>query len=174
MAIQHPPTDHSARMTEEELRQHFPGIPLAYDFVRPSLEFMQKRLETMETRIRALLTLMATITLAVPAFVTSTRTPAAFSHPLFWVALALAGLGLTLGIYSQLHAEIRWPSPHKLFRKTLRYGGLQFQAYMLQRAGEAFIANKTEVERLSRIANLIGLLLIGEVVVFALWIYLAR
>jgi hypothetical protein len=174
MAIQHPPTDHATRMTEEELKQHFPGTPLAYEFVRPSLEFMQKRLETMETRIRAILTLTATLTLAVPAFVTSTRGQAAFDAPVFWVALGLAAISLVLGMTAHMHSEIQWPSPDQLFRTTLRYGGLQFQKYMLERAGEAFVANKSEVERLGKIADIIGLLLVGEVLVLAAWVYLAR
>jgi hypothetical protein len=44
---------------------------LAYEFVRPSYDVVLKRLETVELRIRAILTLAATLTLAGPVFIPS-------------------------------------------------------------------------------------------------------
>jgi hypothetical protein len=150
----------------------WPSTTLAYEFVRPSYDVVLKRLETVELRIRAILTLAATLTLAAPVFIPSF---AGKREPLsVWFVGALVVFAVIgwwgLGPRSRGHVKII--SPRFLYERTLHLPQRDFMSLALKTAGEDFDANMALVNHHGVLADRMGILLIGEAALLVCWAFL--
>jgi hypothetical protein len=147
----------------------WPATDPAFEFVRPSYDLVLKRLDTVEMRIRAILTLAATLTLAAPVFIPSF---AGAREPLsVWFVGALATFGLIgwCGLGPPSRGHVRIISPRYLFERTLHLPVAEFKRLALRTAGEDFDANMALVDHHGNLADRMGALLILEAVLLVGW-----
>lgn len=147
----------------------WPSVSLAYEFVRPSYEFMAHRLDAVEGRIRALLTLAASATFAAPVFVTSIVGKPDFRSPWLIASLVLFGLTVLLGIAAHMAGSVRVASPRLLYENWLHYSEWEFKKNMVYWAGVDFEANSARVNTKGWIATVIGGILLAEGVCLIVW-----
>jgi hypothetical protein len=153
----------------DELTDPWPATDAAFEFVRPSYDLVLKRLDTVEMRIRAILTLAATLTLAAPVFIPSF---AGAREPLsVWFVGALVTFGLIgwCGLGPPSRGHVRIISPRYLFERTLHLPAAEFKRLALRTAGEDFDANIALVDHHGNLADRMGALLILEAVLLTCW-----
>jgi hypothetical protein len=158
----------SASQTDE-FHDPWPATDPAFEFVRPSYDLVLKRLDTVEMRIRAILTLAATLTLAAPAFIPSF---AGAREPLsVWFIGALVTFGVIgwNGLGPPSRGHVRIISPRYLFERTLHLPAAEFKRLVLRTAGEDFDANMALIDHHGNLADRMGVLLILEAVLLLCW-----
>jgi hypothetical protein len=152
----------------------YPGAAVAYEFVRPAYEFIGRRLEIVETRIRALVAFGATLTFAAPAFVVAaTGRPLVYGSPWFIAALVVFALVVAIGVGSYLRGTIQYISPAVLYENWLHLDEAEFKQNMVYFAGDAFRANTTLLDRKALHGHIMSLLLLVELTLLGCWAYLA-
>jgi hypothetical protein len=153
------------------LEETYPAVPLAYEFVWPSYEFAARRLESVETRIRALLTLWATVTFLAPVFIASAHGKEETSFRSVWFVLAMVVAAVALAIATHAHARgsIKLLSPALLQEKSLHWRDWEFKRNVLYWASVAFEANVQLVDDKGRAANAASVCLLIEIALLAVW-----
>ena len=111
---------------KENLEAKWPAVDLAYEFVRPSYDWVQRRLEAVDNRVQMLMAFAASITLAIPVLAVS-----AIEEPDFksvWVFLALANfaVAVVVGAVARLWGGLILVSPKELYQKWLHYSEWEF------------------------------------------------
>jgi hypothetical protein len=165
-----PPREQPAAVEPaDEFHDPWPATDPAFEFVRPSYDLVLKRLDTVEMRIRAILTLAATLTLAAPAFIPSF---AGAREPLsVWFIGALVTFGVIgwCGLGPPSRGHVRIISPRYLFERTLHLPVGEFKRLVLRTAGDDFDANMALIDHHGNLADRMGLLLILEAVLLVCW-----
>ena len=116
----------------------WPSAGLAYEFVAPSYDWIQRRFESVERRIQAFLAFTATLTLGVPALVIAFDKSADFSSVWFIAAMVAAVLNLASGIAAKFiggNSGIWFLSPDNLYEGWLHYTELEFKRNAIYWAG---------------------------------------
>lgn len=147
----------------------WPGVELAYGWAPASYEMMFRRMETIETRIRAFLTTAATFMFAAPALLHTSYPNSTVQSSLFIGAL-LCFVGVAIsGIVGQVGTSVTGPSPKAMHDNMLHLGDWEFKQAAIYRAGEAFELNRRTVNRKGFAADTAGALLLAEAVFLILW-----
>lgn len=158
--------------TDDELKESWPSIPLAYEFVRPSYDLMLKRFEVMEGRARGLLAIVATVIFGVPAFAKAILVNADFSAPTFYGAVAAAIMAATIGLWAQSSGKIAVYSPREIYDHVLHLGEWQFKWTAIYSAAEAFDVNERRVASKGRAMTTMTALLVLQIVLLIAWVIL--
>ena len=163
---------------ENDLRQEsdWPSVDLAYEFVAPSYDWIQRRFESVERRIQTFLAFTATLTLGLPALVIAIEKDADFISVWFIVAMASAVLTLALGIVAKLisgNSGIWFLSPASLYEGSLHYTELEFKKNAIHWAGQHFDANVSLINKMGRILTGMICLFSIEVVLLLIWAVLS-
>lgn len=162
MAVEAAPTD----VKPEE---QWPAVALAYEFVRPSYDLMLRRFDVVEGRLRALLTLMATLTLGTPLFVRTVNAGASYASPFFIAAISAAAFILLLGAFASTFGWLGMPDPGKLHDSALQLSSFDFQRVVLRNASLDFDKNRARLERKARAADWMAGALIVEIALMTSW-----
>lgn len=95
----------------------WPSVNLAYDFVKPSYDWLQNRLDAVNRRIEFLLTFSASITIAIPIFMKALFVDIHFDS--FWFVFAIVIFIITaiVGIVGRIFGGLILVSPQKLYDK---------------------------------------------------------
>ncbi len=150
----------------------WPSVDLAYEFVAPSYDWIQRRFESVERRIQTFLAFTATLTLGVPALVIAIEESAEFGSGWFITAMIVAVLNLTLGIAAKLlsgNTGIRYPSPDILYRRWMHFAELEFKRNAIYWAGRHFDSNASLINKMGRILTAMVCLFSVEVVLLLIW-----
>ena len=147
-------------MTTNDSETIYPSVDTAYEFVRPSYEWAQQRLDSVHTRIQTTLGFAAVATFGIPALVTSIAPGAEFSSPWFLSAIGLFAAVTLVGILSMSLGSLEIVSPKRLYETWLHYEPWEFRKNALYWAGNHYERNRTIINRK-------GYALIGLVVLFS-------
>jgi hypothetical protein len=158
--------------------EKWPSVALAYDLgVKPSYELMMKRHEIMEGRIRALVTLAASVTFAVPVFATAARGVGTMSYTSPWLcaALSCAAFVVIAGTTVFWGSSITVTAPDLWLEAATKtqISVWEFQRAALKQAGKAFEKNNQRLNLKAWAANVIAAALLGELICMAGWIITA-
>jgi hypothetical protein len=149
--------------------EQWPSVGLAYAFVQPSYEWMQRRLDVMEARLQAAQTLLVSITLAVPVFGQMVLQKPVFTSGWFIAAITcfFAAVGATL--CGRIGGVIKLPDPTKL-HDLVGYSEWEFRKTLVYRAGEDMASNRALVDWKWKTMIAAVCLAAIEVFCFALWL----
>jgi hypothetical protein len=151
----------------------WPGIEQAYAFVLPSYHWMLTRYEAADSRLQALLTVVATVNLAAPTVLAAVCKDGLRQSPLLLVgALTVGVLAVVVGVVARTTgAGVMLASPEVLWRKWTRLDEWTFKARMLDYSARHFEDNRRAVERKGRLATLMVVLFLFELALLAAWLY---
>lgn len=156
---------------EMQPEAQWPAVALAYEFVRPSYDIMLKRFEIVEGRVRALITLAASLTFGAPVFVRAAGLELSYASPWLIAALSFATYILAAGALASVGRRVHVPDPTLLHEASLRHemSAWTFQRVTLQAAGEAYRANKRGLDGKALLADTMAVALLLEVGCMVAW-----
>jgi hypothetical protein len=147
----------------------YPSVDLAYDFVKPSYDWMVTRFEAINGKIQGLLTFSVTITAAIPVIVKSIFNNISFT-PWFMGALVAFIVLVAIGIIGMRIGAIALLHPKTLYNKYLHCSHWEFQQRALYWAGEHFSKNKATIDTKALFRDIMGVILLIEILCFVLWV----
>jgi hypothetical protein len=150
--------------------ERWPAVEAAYLFVLPSYQFVLSRFEAADTRLMALLTLAATMTLGAPVFAKAVRPDISFASPFLWLGVALFAVGAVFGLVGRIVGTIILPDPMVMYEKSLRRSDHSFKMSQIFYAGENFSANVETIREKGNAATVMTITLVLEVLAFILWL----
>jgi len=159
--------------TEKDEGSEYPSTGLAYEFVKPSYDWMLNRFEAMNSKIQMLLTFATTVTVAVPIFAKAIFDGIDLNSGWFYgaiicyVLLAISGIiGMRLGKLSLVH-------PMKLYDEWLKDSPWEFQKDSIYFAGKDFEDNKKVIENKNLFRDIMTAFLLLEIVFTVVWMIIA-
>ena len=157
-----------------EPEDQWPSIPLAYEFVRPSYEWLAARLDKIEDKSRALLAFGATATFGVPVLAHSLLDASLVNVRSYWflAALALFVVAMLLGLIIHIWGSLIIPDIKGMYEQT-SYSESEFKHVAVYFAGEAFYSNRSLVNKKGVIVNVIAGALCIETVCLLVWMVMA-
>lgn len=161
-------TTHNAAGQRPE--DKWPGILFAYDFVKPSYDWMATRLEAAVSRSQALLTFAATITLGFPVLGAAVSRGISFRSIWFLVAIASFFALVVAGLVARHTGDLVLLDPGELYRRCASMSEWEFKRQALYYAGEAFDENVTVTNRKMRLGTAMSVLLVVETLSFLVWL----
>jgi len=160
-----------ASLTEQsEDERTWPSVHEAYGFVLPSYQLLTSRFEAADTRLTALLTFGATVTLGVPLFAKTVRPDAAFGSPWFVAGILFFICAAAFGIVGRTTGAITLVNPMILYTDGLHKSPWLFKKDAIFRAGEHFRVNVAAVAAKGTYAMIVTVALMCEVMTFAVWL----
>ena len=153
----------------------WPSVDLAYEFVAPSYDWIQRRFESVERRIQTFLAFTATLTLGVPALTFAIEKSVHFGSIWFMAAMASAILTLTLGIVAVVISNtsgIWYLSPDSL-QDLLHYNEQEFKNNAIYWAGQHFNANVSLINKMEWILTSMLCLFSVEVILLLIWVIIS-
>lgn len=164
-------------MNDEETKQaesQWPSVGLAYDFVKPSYDWLQNRLDAVNSRIEFLLTFASSITVAAPVFVKALFSDIGFESLWFYAAIVAFVFCAVVGIISRAHSDLKLVSPQKLWDKWLSRSEWEFKKDAIFFAGQHFKHNTSLVNKKANSATVMSMLLVAQIVFIVLWVAVSR
>ena len=156
-------------MTEQnEIK--WPSVNLAYEFVKPSYDWLQNRLDAVNKRIEYLLTFASSITVATPIFAKALNPDINFALWPFIVSMFLFILIAIIGFVGRIISGIKLVAPGKLYEKWLNWTEWEFKKNAIYWAGKHFKHNASLINKKSNFAICMGILLVLEVVFIVIWL----
>lgn len=146
----------------------YPSISLAYEFVKPSYDWMLNRLQAIDSKIQGLLTFATAITAAIPVFAKALHVD--FNSAWFYAAIIAYVSFAVLGTVGLRFGKVRLINPGMLYEKWVYKTIWQFQKDGIYFAGKDFKDNKNLVERKSLFRDSMAILFVGEVLCVIVWI----
>jgi uncharacterized membrane protein YadS len=161
-------------MAETELRRSeeetWPAVGFAYDFVFPSYQMMASRVEAMATRIQAIMTFAATVSLGFPVLGQAVNKTISFWSAPFLGAIALFVILMCFGVIVRDFGEFMVVSPSKVYATSLHLSEWEFKRDAIHTAGRCFDHNSALANRKAELAKVMSVLLLLEVLCFLAWI----
>jgi hypothetical protein len=159
-------------MTEERepTELDYPGIESAQAFILPSYQWLLTRLEAADSRLQALVTLTATVTLAAPALGKALHPNISFRGWAFVLAMILAALVVLGGIGFRVWGALVLPDPAVFYAKWREKTKLRFQADALYFAGQHLQSNTRLVARKAAAVTAFTGMFIGELALLFQWL----
>ena len=161
-------TDAIEPKSPEELK--WPSVEVAYDFVLPSYQLMAARIEAIVTRIQALMTLAATLTLGAPVLARSIKADIHFWSAPFIAAIGLFIVLMVIGIAARDYGEFMLINPGKLYQGSLHLSEWDFKRAALFDAGRCFRNNSSLANRKAELGQVMSILILLEVLCLVVWI----
>ena len=155
---------------EKSLESQYPSVDLAYDFVKPSYDWMITRLEAINSKIQGLLMFSATITVAIPIIAKSTFDNISFSSIWFILAMAVFIYLVVIGILGMRMGSIVLPHPQIIYDKYLYCSHWEFKQRTIYWAGEHFQENKALISKKSSYRDMMTFSLLIELLLIVIWI----
>lgn len=156
--------------SEVKPEEQWPAVALAYEFVRPSYDIMLKRFEIVEGRIRALLTLTASLTFGAPVFATAALGTMPFTSLSLQLALTCAAYVLVAGCLASVGRRVDVPNPGLLHDAAMRVPVWDFQRVALQAASDAWQGNRRRLEWKAILGDTMAVALLLELGLMVLWV----
>ena len=150
--------------------EQWPAVSVAYDFVIPSYNWMATRLEANVSRIQALMTFTATITLGFPVLGQAINKTIMFHSASFISAIGFFLVIMILGIVARHMGNFELVNPTKLYNESLHLSEWEFKRDAIFHAGRSFSHNAVLSNRKARIAMIMSGCLLAEVLAFLTWI----
>ena len=132
--------------TESLSPESMPGLELAYGFVQPSYQWLVARFEAGNTRLQTLQAIVASVSLAVPAFAKLLDPAISFAGPPFVLAAVAFLAAMAVGVVGLLTGTVRLPHPKQLRDNCLTLPKAQFEYSVLCWAADHFDQNTAAVE----------------------------
>lgn len=152
-----------------QLKQDFPSISLAYPLAVAAYDLALKRYEAVDSRIQTIITLTATLTMAVPGIAWNKGVP--FHNLWFYLALASFVITLVSSVYVRLSGHLQIPSLPVLYSKEwLALDELVFMQQFIAHAATAQTTNVNLIERKHRACLWFSFLFGLEIIFLVLWI----
>ena len=126
--------------------ESMPGLDLAYDFVQPSYQWLLSRFEAGNTRLQTMQAVIASVSLAVPAFARLLEQTLSFADARFVAAVVVSLAAIAIGVVGRQTGTVRLMHPKELCN-WLTLPEAQFKYNALHWAGEHFDQNTAAVER---------------------------
>jgi hypothetical protein len=162
------------KTNENEDEAQFPSVELAYEFVKPSYDWMLSRLEAINTKIQGLLTFATTLTVAMPIFAKAIFDDVDYNSWWFYGAIIGYVLLTVIGIWGIRKGNIRLVHPKNLYDKWLDKSPWEFKKDTIYFAGEDFEDNKKIIEGKSLCRDIMTILLLVEIFSIIVWIVKAN
>jgi hypothetical protein len=157
------------KSVSEDDSTKYPSVDLAYNFVKPSYDWMVTRFDAINSKIQGLLTFSATLMVAIPILAKSIFNNISFISPCFigavatFIALVIAGIiGMQFGSIMLLH-------PKTLYSKYLHCSHWEFQQRVIYWAGEHFSKNKAIIDSKAIVRNVMTGALLIQILLFIFW-----
>lgn len=157
---------------KKSLEAQYPAVGLAYEFVKPSYDWMLNRIEAMNSKIQGLLTLATAVTATMPILAKAMFDNLNFQSVWFLGAIATYLLLAIVGIYGLRKGEIKLIHPKVLYDKWLEDTLWEFRKDAIYFAGQHLDHNKKIVGAKSRSRDIMNWLLLGELSLIIIWIVL--
>jgi len=157
-------------MNNSTPESNWPAVSIAYDFVLPSYQWMNTRLEAVVNRIQGLMTFATTITLGFPVLGQVLNKSASFDSAALIFAITFFLVLTGIGIFARDVGETWLTSPAEIYNRNLHLSEWEFKRNALYRAGQAFTHNANLANRKAGLGRIMGGLLCGEVMCFLFWI----
>lgn len=157
------------KVNDEESK--YPSVSLAYEFVKPSYDWLQNRLDAVNGRIEFLLTFSSSITIATPVFVKALFRDISFGSCWFVSAIVVFGLITLVGFMGRTSSGLKLISPQKLYNKNwLGWSEWEFKKNAIYWAGKHFQHNALLINKKANFGIAMTILLAMEVVLIILWV----
>jgi hypothetical protein len=154
----------------EKPEDKWPSVHLAYEFVKPSYDWLQKRLDAVNARIEFLLTFSSSVTIAAPIFVKALYADVNFWSSWFIATLCIFVVIALVGLIGRMSGGLKLVSPQKLYDQWLNWSEWEFKKNAIYWAGKHFEYNASLVRRKANFAIGMSVLLVLEVVFIVTWV----
>ena len=154
----------------KRIEDDWPSVQWAYEFVKPSYDWLQNRFDAVNRRIEFLLTFSSSITLATPVFIKALFTDVNFGSLWFKFAIGIFILTAAVGVWGRIYGGLKLVSLQKLYNEWLDYSEWEFKKNAIYFAGEHFEYNRIQINRKANFSIIMSILLILEVVFIVIWI----
>jgi hypothetical protein len=151
-------------------KQRWPAVDDAYAFVLPSYQLLVSRFEAADTRLSALLTLGATLTLGAPVVGRAVHPDISFRNPLFVIGMSLFIAAAVVGMSGRVVGKLRLMDPMTIYNTALHKHSWAFKRDAIYNAGVHFDLNARAIRIKGRAALLVTVALLLEVLAVVAWI----
>lgn len=159
--------------SKKPLEPQYPSVDLAFEFVKPSYDWMLNRIEAMNSKIQGLLMLATAVTAAVPVLAKAMFNNLDFKSAWLLGAIAIYLLLTIIGIYGLRKGGVKLIHPMKLFDEWLSDTQWEFRKDAVYFAGQHLEQNKKIVDVKSLLRDIMNVLLLGELIMVFVWIVTA-
>ena len=148
----------------------YPAVKFAYDFVQPSYGLMTARIEATVSRIQALMTFAATITLGFPVLGRAINPSISFGCAPFAVGLTFFIVLMILGVIARDVGDLKLVNPGRLYESSLHLSEWEFKRDAVFFAGESFTHNLALANHKANMGRSMSILLLAEVLMLLMWV----
>lgn len=148
----------------------WPAVHLAYDFVLPSYQWAQQRLDATDLRIQTLQAFAATVTLAAPILAATVVKDIDLQSAWFIAALALFVVTVVLGAVVRAYGRLELMSPKRLYDRWLGDSEWEFKKDAIYFAGKHFEANRSLINKKGLLADGMTVLFVVETALLLTWV----
>jgi hypothetical protein len=156
------------KVNDEESK--YPSVGLAYEFVKPSYDWMLNRIEAVNNKLQGLLTLATAITFSMPIFAKAIFDEVDFQSVLFYGAIVAYILFVGIGMFGIRMGKVKLVHPQKLYEQWLSDSTWEFRKDTIYFAGLDFEDNKKIIDKKSLLSAIMNIVLVGEILAFIFWI----
>ena len=149
----------------------YPSVELAYRIAIASYDVIQKRVESVETGIQALLTYAITVSLAVSA--ASATRGLRFNSGWFFLAACAFILAIAVGVFARRKRGLIHLSPKFIRENFLHLSEWQFKLQLISSASAHFENNLKLVNSKLRLSDVAALLFTLEALLLVIWLSVA-
>ncbi len=149
--------------------ERWPGVILAYDFVRLSYDWMMHRLNAVESRIQTLMMFSASFTVTGPVLVALLAEEASLRSGWFVAAVALALVNLLIGAVARAYGGLKLLGVHRIYDEWLERDDWEFRRSAVYWAGRHFEWNSNLVNWKSKAVAAMTLAFILEAAFILVW-----
>lgn len=150
--------------------ENYPGVSLAYEFVRPSYDWMTNRVTAAESRVLQFLGLSAVVTFGAPVLARAMLPELSLQSPILYAAIGVFVGILACGVAALGWGTIKLPHPGIIWKRYLRKDEWTFKKDMVYQSVDAFDHNGRLVNRMGRFITAMAILFGLEVLLFVLWV----
>ncbi|MFC2035106.1 hypothetical protein ACFLUJ_03170 [Chloroflexota bacterium] len=158
------------KSSSKPLESQYPSVDLAYEFVKPSYDWMLNRIEAMNSKIQGLLTLATAVTAAMPILIKAMFDNVDFQSVWFIIAIATYFLLVIIGIYGLRMGGVKLVNPKKLYERRLSESIWEFKKNTVYFSGQDFEQNKRTIDVKHHLRDIMNVLLLAELIVVVVWI----
>lgn len=148
----------------------WPSVDIAYDLVERSYKVMLERLQSVDSRIQGLQTVVVTLTLATPVFSAGIVRDISLLSPWFFAAIIAFLAAMICGVVGRASGYVTLVNPKVIYEKWLHFAEWEFKKNAIYWAGEHYEANASLVNRKGRFLTAMSLLFVAEILLFLGWI----
>jgi hypothetical protein len=148
----------------------WPAVEAAQVFVLPSYQWAIARVDAVDSRIQALMTFVATVTLGIPTLSRAFASAISFKTPWIIVAVVIAIAVVTDGMLGRTRGALSLVDPMSLYNTSLGLSKWEFQRDALYHAGKHLATNVALVEAKVAVLNRMTWLFLLELALLFVWI----